>query len=99
LALHPDGNVVVVGIFLRVNGVLHSYLARFNVATTAPVQSRFHDGRMKITGNPGGRVFIEASTNLQNWSVLQTITNVTGQVEFTDSDASSLPKRFYRVSE
>lgn len=50
-----------------------------------------------LTGGGGQRVVIEASTNLADWSAMQT--NVLGDsaLYFSDPAAASMPRRFYRV--
>lgn len=45
-----------------------------------------------------GMIFqIQASTDLKGWSPLTEVTNLTGTVEFTDSDAAEYSHRFYRI--
>jgi len=44
-----------------------------------------------------GPYLIEASTNLQQWSPVATVTNTTGQINFTDSLLPSRRSRFYRA--
>lgn len=50
-----------------------------------------------LTGVPGQRIAIEATTNLVDWSLLATLTNLTGTVQFNDTDAASVGRRFYRA--
>jgi hypothetical protein len=50
-----------------------------------------------IEGQSGVRYQIETSTTLTNWSILTTITNTSGSVQFTDPSATTLNKRFYRA--
>ena len=38
-----------------------------------------------------------ASTNLQDWTSLATVTNTVGTVEFTNSLSANFPRRFYRA--
>ena len=40
---------------------------------------------------------IEASEDLRNWALLQTLTNVTGSIQVSDLDSSNHEMRFYRV--
>jgi len=45
-----------------------------------------------------GMVFlVEASTDLEQWSPVTTVTNLTGTLEFTDPNAASQSWRFYRT--
>lgn len=50
-----------------------------------------------ISGDAGHVYAVEISTNFQNWTQLTTISNVTGQVEFSDSTSSNSLTRFYRA--
>jgi hypothetical protein len=61
--------------------------------------------RLKVSG-PGafrvqswkGMAFeVQASIDLKQWSPLTTVTNLTGTLEFTDPDAASHLRRFYRT--
>jgi hypothetical protein len=49
-----------------------------------------------MTG-PTGLWEIQWSLNLSTWQPLQTITNATGQLDFTDTTASNVVQRFYRA--
>ncbi|MEP6664490.1 MAG: immunoglobulin domain-containing protein, partial [Verrucomicrobiota bacterium] len=57
------------------------------------------DGRCKLalSGGTNFAYTIEASTNLVNWMTLTNIFNQTGTFEFTDSDSTNHPYRFYRA--
>ena len=53
-----------------------------------------------IRAVPGHAVVIEASTNLMQWTAIQTnAVASSGVVFFADPESSGLPQRFYRVSE
>jgi hypothetical protein len=51
---------------------------------------------LQMTG-PVGAWEIQWSLNLSTWQPLQTITNATGQLDFTDTTASNAVQRFYRA--
>jgi hypothetical protein len=53
--------------------------------------------RLFITGEPGRRRTIEASTNLTTWRTLAEQTNAPEELDFTDTDSSLYTVRFYRV--
>jgi uncharacterized repeat protein (TIGR02543 family) len=55
-----------------------------------------HQTRLTLTGNPGERYAIEASSDLKQWSPTATLTNLTGTVEFLDPETSPT-QRFYRA--
>ena len=40
---------------------------------------------------------VQASTDLNQWSPLATVTNLTGTLEFTDPDAANQGSRCYRA--
>ena len=40
---------------------------------------------------------VQASTDLDQWSPLTSMTNLTGTLEFTDPDTASHSRRFYRT--
>ncbi len=50
-----------------------------------------------VTGNPNGRLEIQASTNFLDWATVLVRTNTTGIVSFSDAEVPSFDKRFYRV--
>jgi hypothetical protein len=51
----------------------------------------------ELTGQVGRAFEICASTNLQDWTVLVTLTNVSGTVVYTDLNATNYPLRFFRA--
>jgi hypothetical protein len=54
--------------------------------------------RLTINGSAGEVYLLEATTNLAApWESLATLTNLTGQVEFTDTGVANFSQRFYRV--
>jgi hypothetical protein len=54
------------------------------------------NARFTLTGTPGDRYTLEFSTNLLSWTSGVTVTNVTGTVQFTDTQATNFSYRFYR---
>jgi hypothetical protein len=40
---------------------------------------------------------VQASTDLDQWSALTTVTNFTGMLEFKNPDAANQRRRFYRT--
>jgi hypothetical protein len=52
--------------------------------------------RFTLHGQPGGRVEIQATTNLVNWTSLATLTSLTGTFSFLDP-ATNFTRRFYRA--
>lgn len=56
------------------------------------------NGRMQfqLSGTPGDRYAIEASTNFTDWNHLASVTNATGQVWYVDPEEGVRPGKFYR---
>ena len=62
---------------------------------------RLADGTFRIAlhGLAGGSYEIQASSNLQTWTVLTTLTaDPGGDLEFVDPESATLPHRFYRAN-
>src|SRR5438876_1128151 len=51
---------------------------------------------LSVTGTPGDKYGFEFSTNLLNWTAGVTISNLTGTVQFTDTESTNYFRRFYR---
>jgi outer membrane protein assembly factor BamB len=64
-----------------------------------PLRSRFAAGRFEIVAHsePGVRVRIEASANLQSWDLLGEFANPSGTITVSDSSAGNSLRRFYRL--
>ncbi|HMJ89364.1 MAG TPA: hypothetical protein VK530_06090, partial [Candidatus Acidoferrum sp.] len=59
---------------------------------------RLGDGAFQIVVEGlDGTYAIEVSANLVDWTLLQTIVNSTGSIQFSDPDANGSPNRFYRA--
>jgi hypothetical protein len=57
-----------------------------------------NDGfHLQATGDPGLTYTLEATSNLDQWAAVQTITPDSATFEFFDPDAVFLPRRYYRV--
>jgi enediyne biosynthesis protein E4 len=54
-------------------------------------------GSFVVLGGQGMQYEIQASTNLRDWTVLDSITNLTGVLTFSDPAPASQPQRFYRA--
>ena len=54
-------------------------------------------GAFRVQSWKGKAFEVQASTDLKQWSPVTTATNLTGTLEFTDSDAANLMRRFYRA--
>ena len=54
-------------------------------------------GVFRIQSWKGMAFEVQASTDLDQWSPLTTVTNLTGTLEFTDPNAANQLRRFYRT--
>ncbi len=54
-------------------------------------------GAFRVESWKGMAFEVQASTDLDQWSPLTTVTNLTGTLEFTDPNAANQAWRFYRV--
>ncbi|MSU62483.1 MAG: hypothetical protein EXS31_08810 [Pedosphaera sp.] len=54
-------------------------------------------GVLRIQSWKGMAFEVQASTNLDQWSPLTTVTNLTGTLEFTDPEVANPMRRFYRT--
>jgi CubicO group peptidase (beta-lactamase class C family) len=53
--------------------------------------------RVNLTGATGQQIRVQISTNLFDWQLLQTFTNISGTITITDSNAPSRSRSFYRA--
>lgn len=54
-------------------------------------------GALRIHSWKGMAFEVQASSNLDQWSPVTTVTNLTGTLEFTDTNAANELRRFYRT--
>jgi hypothetical protein len=50
-----------------------------------------------LMGDLGGHYEMDGSSNLLDWAPLTNLTNAAGTVQFLDSAATNLKRRFYRA--
>lgn len=69
------------------------------VPPTLTIESWNLDGEvtLAISGTATHQYQVEISSNLANWDVLGTLSNTSGNVLFTDTNAFVLPERYYRL--
>ncbi len=82
-------------------GTITSPTATLTVSVIPVISSieMLADGQAQLTiaGTPGDQYAVECSSNLLQWTVLGTLTNNTGTVQFTDPAAAELRVRIYRA--
>ena len=65
---------------------------------TAPILVTTQRAALTVRGLAGQRHTILATQNFTNWTVIATVTlGASGSVNFTDPNAGSYPRRFYRT--
>jgi len=69
-----------------------------NLRLTTPVQLPGGELQMELQGEPGKIYFLEASTNLVNWTIIQTNQLNAASMTLTDFTAPQFNYRFYRAS-
>ncbi len=71
-----------------------------NVSVRLESPDRATNGVVQLVlhSTPGLSVEIQSSTNLVDWSLLATVTNTSGEVEYSDIMAANSPVRFYRAA-
>ena len=92
-ALHCGGTFTQVAGQPRAGVAALTYAAPQLLSPQSRTPGQF---QFTLSGERGQGFEILASTNLQNWAVLATLTNTTGSTNYVDS-APSLPRRFYRA--
>lgn len=78
--------------------------ASYTVPTTLPgLKLRVTPAKqviLTVTGQNGHTYDIQATQNFSTWTVIGTVTmGASGSLDFTDTNAASFPKRFYRTRE
>jgi hypothetical protein len=77
---------------------LREALANQTLTVTEPARLQITaPDQFRIQSWKGQAFAIECSTDLQSWQSIETVTNLTGTLEFTDPKASSHSACFYRV--
>ena len=80
--------------------VEHQYKAAGTISLA--VVERLTNGAIRLSASSSSNlsllVLFEASTNLISWTRLGSRINLNGTVEFVDSGATNLNRRFYRAS-
>lgn len=100
----PSGDVLVGGGFTTFNELPAKRLVVLRGAAATPAAPAFLSfaplaGQFRVVFSVvnGSTYILESSTNLTNWTGLQTNTSNGSDITFTDSDAPSQPYRFYRI--
>jgi FG-GAP-like repeat/ASPIC and UnbV len=78
---------------------LRNILPRQLITVTEPplLHPGTRAGQITVEGGRGLRYSIEASTNFGDWAEIGAVTNSTRAAPFTDVNAPTLPRRFYRA--
>jgi PKD repeat protein len=54
--------------------------------------------QLRISGTPGSSINVEGTTNLATWTLLTTLSNTVGSLNYEDPQSAHLPLRLYRAS-
>ncbi len=77
---------------------LHDVAAKQSMTVTEPTRLRaLGAGVLRIQSWKGMAFEVQASTDLDQWSPLTTVTNLPGTLEFTDPSTANDSQRFYRT--
>ena len=77
---------------------LHDVPVKQPLTVTEPARLRAPGaGVLRIQSWKGMAFDVQASTDLDHWSALTFVTNLTGTLEFTEHDAADPLQRFYRT--
>ena len=72
--------------------------AKQSVTVTEPARLQASGAAvLRIQSWKGMAFEVQASTDLDQWSLLTTVTSLTGTLEFTDADTANHLRRFYRT--
>ena len=104
IALQDDGQVLVGGHFSAYHDGFAPGLVRLNggeIASTCRLSAalcpRTGLPQFMLTGPAEATVVIEATSDLQTWTPLMTVTNTLSGVQVCDPAANGSPQRFYRA--
>jgi hypothetical protein len=78
-------------------GDKHAFLLTPILKLTGPTMLAGPQFQFAIHGVPGQQFIIQGSTNLTGWTPLNTNTLVTTSTNWLDTNAASVPYRFYRA--
>jgi hypothetical protein len=77
---------------------LHDVAAKQFLTVTEPARLQaLGAGVLRIQSWKGMAFEVQSSTDLEQWSPLTTVTNVTGTLEFADPNEANQGVRFYRT--
>lgn len=99
-------NVYVGGAFLTLAGRTSRGIAVFPISLSSPPSIlrdsflRLADGSVEFLINAPGtsQLTVQASTNMMQWDILQTVPISNNAGSFTDTGAAQYPQRFYRLT-
>ena len=96
-----SGNINPLVVTMNSNKVITaSFTQRPQLLADGSREALRQDGfRLTLTGDIGAVYQIFVSTDLIGWTLLDTVTNDWGTVQYTDKAATNLPSRFYRLEQ
>ena len=105
IAVQPDGQILIGGLFTEVNGLPWGGLARLNGGSNATAVFKLEAGRLTagtpfritLATEPGQQYQLQASTDLVSWTLVNSATATAPTLEIEDPDSTSHTSRFYRA--
>lgn len=105
MALQPDGQILIAGLFTAINGMPRFGIARLNgdgsstILRLEPIwRGPSSPFRLALNAQPGQRYRLDASADLKNWSPISTNTAVSSTLEIDDPTVPAPALRFYRAA-
>ena len=77
--------------------VLNISVATTSISLSQPVLGSDGFFHFNIQSAPGLVLRVDATTDLVSWTAIATVTNVTGNMDFADTNSPNFGLRFYRV--
>jgi hypothetical protein len=77
--------------------VLNLSLSASGISLSQPVRAGDGFFHFAIISPPGLVLRVDATTNLVAWTAIATVTNVTGSMDFADTNSPNFSLRYYRV--
>jgi hypothetical protein len=68
-----------------------------NITLSQPTRDGVGYFHFTVNSSPGLAFRVEATTNLTSWATLASLTNTSGTLNYTDTNAPTQLHRFYRV--
>lgn len=92
-----DGTFKKIAPVTTLNGVLTVSASGIDAHFTSVLFDRSVGMQLELTGNPGRSYSVQTSPDLRTWTVLGLPLSANGSMRVSDTNALTLPQRFYRA--